>query len=100
MDYDYAKRELEVSYYILFIIPPHRPLLVSILDSKFATKLGKSIAAKINFFSSLHLQAARQNKKLTEVKLQQFEDTYHNAKAAFDEVTDKLYDELPTLFDR
>ncbi|XP_019849662.1 PREDICTED: amphiphysin-like isoform X1 [Amphimedon queenslandica] len=50
-------------------------------------------------YAKRELEAARQNKKVTEVKLQQFEDTYHNAKAAFDEVTDKLYDELPTLFD-
>lgn len=61
MDYDYAKRELEVSYHILFIIPPHQPLLVSILDSKFATKLGKSIAAKIIFFySAKHLVISQQ----------------------------------------
>ncbi len=37
---------------------------------------------------------------MTDLKIQQAEETYHQAKQAFDEVTDSLYEELPTLYDR
>jgi hypothetical protein len=37
---------------------------------------------------------------MTEVKLQQLEEAYQEAKRTFDEVTDVVYEELPALFDR
>jgi amphiphysin len=36
---------------------------------------------------------------MTEVKLQQLEEAYQEAKRTFDEVTDVVYEELPALFD-
>ena len=45
-------------------------------------------------------QETRQKQKVTDIKIQQAEDAYLQAKQAFDEVTDVLYEELPTLFDR
>ena len=38
--------------------------------------------------------------KVTDQKLQQGEESYSQAKQLFDEITDELYEELPTFFDR
>jgi len=37
---------------------------------------------------------------VTDQKLQQAEDSYTQAKLLYDEITDELYDELPSFFDR
>ena len=38
--------------------------------------------------------------KVNETKVQQAEDAFLHAKQLFDEITDELYDELPTVYDR
>lgn len=50
-------------------------------------------------YAKKQLEETRQKQKVTDIKIQQAEDAYLQAKQAFDEVTDVLYEELPTLFD-
>ena len=38
--------------------------------------------------------------KVTDQKLQQAEELYSQTKLLYDEITDELYEELPTFFDR
>ena len=45
-------------------------------------------------------QALKTKQKVTDQKLQQGEESYSQAKQLFDEITDELYEELPTFFDR
>ena len=49
---------------------------------------------------TLLLQALKTKQKVTDQKLQQTEDSYSQAKQLYDEITDELYEELPTFFDR
>ena len=44
--------------------------------------------------------ALKMKQKVTDQKLQQGEESYSQAKQLFDEITDELYEELPTFFDR
>jgi predicted molibdopterin-dependent oxidoreductase YjgC len=46
------------------------------------------------------LQALKTKQKVTDQKLQQAEESYSQAKLLYDEITDELYEELPTFFDR
>ena len=46
------------------------------------------------------LKALKGKQKVTDQKLQQAEDTYSQAKRLYDELTDELYEELPSFFDR
>lgn len=46
------------------------------------------------------MQALKTKQKVTDQKLQQSEDSYSQAKQLYDEITDELYEELPTFFDR
>ena len=46
------------------------------------------------------LQALKSKQKVTDQKLQQAEESYSQAKQLYDEITDELYEELPTFFDR
>lgn len=48
----------------------------------------------------MHLQALKTKQKVTDQKLQTAEDSYSQAKQLYDELTDDLYEELPTFFDR
>lgn len=52
------------------------------------------------FPPSLSPQALKTKQKVTDQKLQQGEESYSQAKQLFDEITDELYEELPTFFDR
>ncbi len=45
-------------------------------------------------------QSQRQKVKVNDLKLQQAEETFATAKQLFDELTDDLYEELPTFYDR
>lgn len=47
-----------------------------------------------------NLQALKTKQKVTDQKLQQAEDSYSQAKQLYDEITDELYEELPSFFDR
>lgn len=48
----------------------------------------------------LLLQALKTKQKVTDQKLQQAEENYSQSKQLYDEITDELYEELPTFFDR
>lgn len=47
-----------------------------------------------------HVQSIKAKPKVTDQKIQQAEEAYTNAKQLYDEITDQLYDELPTFYDR
>ena len=46
------------------------------------------------------LQVVKGKTKVSEQKVQQTEDAFLHAKQLFDEITDELYEELPTFYDR
>ena len=46
------------------------------------------------------LEHAKSKAKVSDQKVQQAEETHTQAKQLFDEITDELYEELPTLYDR
>lgn len=45
------------------------------------------------------LEALKNKQKATDQKIAQSEDSYSQAKQLYDEITDELYEELPTFFD-
>ena len=47
-----------------------------------------------------HTQSIKAKPKVTDQKIQQAEESYTHAKQLYDEITDQLYDELPTFYDR
>lgn len=47
-----------------------------------------------------HLQSTRAKQKVTDQKIQQVEEAFSHAKQLYDEITDELYEELPTFYDR
>ena len=46
------------------------------------------------------LEHAKSKAKVNDQKVQQAEETHTQAKQLYDEITDELYEELPTLYDR
>ena len=46
------------------------------------------------------LEHAKSKAKVSDQKVQQAEETHTQAKQLYDEITDELYEELPTLYDR
>ena len=46
------------------------------------------------------LEQAKSKAKVNDQKVLQAEETHTQAKQLFDEITDELYEELPTFYDR
>ncbi len=45
-------------------------------------------------------QSVKSKPKVTEQKVQQAEEAYTQAKQLYDEISDELYEELPSFYDR
>ena len=46
------------------------------------------------------LEQVKSKQKVNDQKVQQAEEAYTQAKQLYDEITDELYEELPTFYDR
>ena len=105
VDYDLTRRELEV-YCSLLTVDDKQFHLLPIFSS---SPLYPPLLPLLSSYPPPppppppppHLsQSLRAKAKVNDQKIQQAEESYTHAKQLYDEITDELYEELPTFYDR